>query len=165
LREHKSAVHIIAGIEEHKHIGAADQIIKGLRPLGRRSRESLGGAHIRKVAKIAGWFISFRKGCRFLQNAIFIYGEIFGLQARDVISFLVGHSDVELNHVDRDVNVGVALRFSLRPGGNQKGDANQNQQAKFANHDLTSYSAIPSAGGSLARSCFPNIQRITDVRR
>ena len=95
---HEAAIHEVAGIEEHEHVGAHERV----RPLHARQRvfvavqNRLGGAVHGDGQRRVG---AFREGGKLLRDTVLVDVEIAWLEAVDVVVLAVGHLKAQHHHV------------------------------------------------------------------
>src|SRR6266851_3011081 len=89
-----------------------------------------------------GRFVAFRKRGKLLRNTVLNDDKILGVKPRNVVSFLVGHRDVELHHIDNHVKIGALLSFDSRSISDEQTEEKPKRQNQVLCHN--SYSASPS---------------------
>src|ERR1035441_7346179 len=79
----------------------------------------LGGG--RGLSQFAGEFVAFLKGGNLLRNVIFFNNEVFRAKTRDIVSFAIRDSNVELHQNDVDAETRcLVLGCRTRRGGQEK---------------------------------------------
>src|SRR5580700_6488909 len=110
LREDKAPIHIVTGVKQDEYISSAYQRVEGLRRCAIRSVIGRGtGGVVGKLAETTRRFIAFRKSRCPLGNPILRDDKILGAQSGNVVSVLVGHRHVQLDHIDHNAKVRALL--------------------------------------------------------
>ncbi len=103
----KSAIHVVAGIEEHEHVGADERVradfgSRAIRRRGRSFRRRHQRARGSVVQHLHGRLVAFSEGVDLLRDAVFGQTKIAGLQAVDVVALAIGDREAQDHHVHFD---------------------------------------------------------------
>ena len=124
---HEAPVHVVAGVEQHEHVGADERVRVALQARRRVFRGSLAGlASSGRVAAVRedlqGRLAALGERGDLLRDAVLEDAEIARLEPRDVPPLAVGDGEAQHHHVhfDPEHRAGPLLRAEPHRSGNSQ---------------------------------------------